>query len=325
MDPVFQWFGGKRMIANEVWKRLGKVTRYIEPFAGSAAVLLARPEFQGREVINDLDGYLVNFWRAVKADVEGVAAELVSPISELDLIARKRVFVREAESLTERLKADPKWYDREMAAWWFHGHSASVGNRWLRVNEMPNKFMPAMDTRSISDRISDLRAVQQRLVDVFILCGEWQRALDSEKVTFNGSDTVGIFFDPPYGAPRTTKIYADDRMDVAADVTRWCLEHGDDKRLRMVVAGYAGEHAELEEAGWTTHSWMAQGGHGNRRADRSNDNRTKETLWISPHCQKIEKQMQMNLWVAVDNDPSLSEPVDIAENHDLSVQAASCG
>ncbi len=309
------------MIAGEVWKRLGKVTRYIEPFAGSAAVLLARPEIQGREVINDLDGYLVNFWRAVKDDVEGVAEELVSPISELDLIARKRVFVREAETLTERLKGDPKWYDREMAAWWFYGHSASVGNRWLRVNEMPNKFMPAMDTRSISDRISDLRAVQQRLVDVFILCGEWGRALDSEKVMINGSDTVGIFFDPPYGAPRTTKIYADDRMDVAADVTRWCMEHGHDRRLRIVVAGYAGEHAELEDAGWSTHNWKAQGGHGNRRADRSNDNRSKETLWISPHCQKIEKQMA--LWDVVANDSSLSQSAKVSENSAILDLAAS--
>lgn len=309
------------MIADEVWKRLGSVNRFIEPFAGSAAVLLARPDIQGREVINDLDGYLVNFWRAVKDDVEGVAAELVSPISELDLIARKRVFVREAETLTERLKDDPDWYDRKMAAWWFHGHSASVGNRWLRVNEMPNKFMPAMDSRSISDRVSDLRAVQQRLVDVFILCGEWERALDSEKVMFNGCDTVGIFFDPPYGAPRTTKIYADDRMDVAADVTRWCMEHGNDKRLRIVVAGYAGEHAELEEAGWTTHNWKAQGGHGNRRADRSNDNRSKETLWISPHCQKVEKQI--GFWDAVANDPSLSNSADITAPHDIPDQVAS--
>lgn len=40
----FPYFGGKRQVAAEVWARFGEVTNYVEPFAGSLAVLLARPE-----------------------------------------------------------------------------------------------------------------------------------------------------------------------------------------------------------------------------------------------------------------------------------------
>lgn len=37
----FPYFGGKRTVAPDVWKRLGAPDQYIEPFCGSAAMLLA--------------------------------------------------------------------------------------------------------------------------------------------------------------------------------------------------------------------------------------------------------------------------------------------
>lgn len=47
------------MVADTVWKALGGVTTYVEPFAGSCAVLLARPQpFTGLEIINDANGFV---------------------------------------------------------------------------------------------------------------------------------------------------------------------------------------------------------------------------------------------------------------------------
>ena len=40
----FPWFGGKRTIASDVWKNFGEVRNYVEPFCGSAAMLLGAPE-----------------------------------------------------------------------------------------------------------------------------------------------------------------------------------------------------------------------------------------------------------------------------------------
>lgn len=63
----FPWFGGKSRVAHLVWSAFGAdVANYVEPFAGSLAVLLARPGEPRIETVNDLDGYLVNFWRAVQ-------------------------------------------------------------------------------------------------------------------------------------------------------------------------------------------------------------------------------------------------------------------
>lgn len=77
----FPYFGGKRRAAPIIWGALGDPSGYVEPFAGSAAVLLARPAFKGRrvETINDADGWLINTWRAIQLRPSEVAAHAWGP------------------------------------------------------------------------------------------------------------------------------------------------------------------------------------------------------------------------------------------------------
>lgn len=60
MKAPFPWFGGKRRVAHLVWDRFGDVPNYVEPFAGSLAVLLERPHTPRCETVNDKDCYLAN-------------------------------------------------------------------------------------------------------------------------------------------------------------------------------------------------------------------------------------------------------------------------
>ena len=61
----FPYYGGKARWAPLIWERLGNPTVYVEPFAGSLAVLLSRTGGAGpREIVCDLDGMICNFWRA---------------------------------------------------------------------------------------------------------------------------------------------------------------------------------------------------------------------------------------------------------------------
>ena len=52
------WFGGKRRAAPLVWERFGAVANVVEPFFGSGAVLLGRPDWQPgmTETVNDGQG-----------------------------------------------------------------------------------------------------------------------------------------------------------------------------------------------------------------------------------------------------------------------------
>lgn len=57
MTPLtapFPYFGGKATIAPLVWEALGNPVRYIEPFCGSAAVLLARPYEPQGEILRGI-------------------------------------------------------------------------------------------------------------------------------------------------------------------------------------------------------------------------------------------------------------------------------
>ena len=86
----FPWFGGKSTVAADVWQRLGRPKQYIEPFCGSAAILLAAPRPASLEVIGDANCYVANFWRALKCQPDAVTAWQDYPVSHIDRYARHR-------------------------------------------------------------------------------------------------------------------------------------------------------------------------------------------------------------------------------------------
>lgn len=127
----FPYFGGKLRIAPLVWKRFGDVRSYVEPFAGSLAVLLNRPTpFDGPETVNDLDGMISNFWRTLQADPEGVAKHADWPINENDLHARHVWLIERKNSFQERLEGDPDYFDAKVAGWWVWGICCWIGSGW---------------------------------------------------------------------------------------------------------------------------------------------------------------------------------------------------
>lgn len=123
----FSYFGGKRHAAARIWSAIGNVAHYVEPFCGSAAVLLARPSTPHRETINDADGMVSNFWRAAKFKPAEVAGHASWPCNEVDLHARHAWLIGQRESLTENLIADPEWCDPRIAGWWAWGSRAWIG------------------------------------------------------------------------------------------------------------------------------------------------------------------------------------------------------
>ena len=129
------WFGGKSDAAEAVWAALGDVDHYVEPFAGSLAVLLRRPHVANRtyhsETVNDLDGLLCNAWRAIARDPDAVAEAASWPVCEADLHARHLALLAwRAAGNAERLMADPDYFDARMAGWWAWGQSCWIGAGW---------------------------------------------------------------------------------------------------------------------------------------------------------------------------------------------------
>lgn len=129
----FPYFGGKRRAASIIWQALGDPGGYVEPFAGSAAVLLARPEAKGRrvETINDADGWLVNTWRSIKLSPAEVAAHAAGPVTEIDYHARLAwLQERRTDGLVSWLEGNPEAHDPKAAGWWLYVAACGIGDPW---------------------------------------------------------------------------------------------------------------------------------------------------------------------------------------------------
>ena len=321
MKAPFPYFGGKSKVAPIVWQALGDVRHYIEPFFGSGAVLLNRPDYdlsRHVETVNDKDGHLANVWRAIQHAPEETARYADWPVNHADLRARRLWLSQQSQRLIDSLATDPDWYDAKAAGWWIWAASCWIGSGMMTGGEKrPNiahggrgvhKLAMREQRPHIGDGGAGVHALSQRggiyawfeelaarLRHVRVVCGDWTRVCGGNWQDKIG--TVGVFFDPPYGAKATrATVYAHDSHTVADDVREWCIERGSRDSYRIVLAGYYEEHEKLLNHGWRVYRWNANGGYANQGNGRGRANRGREALFLSPHCAKVETaKEQMDL------------------------------
>jgi DNA adenine methylase len=275
----FPYFGGKRKIVPMVWERFGKVKQYIEPFCGSAAMLLGNPHPASLEVIGDASRHIANFWRAVKFQPEAVARWADYPVSHLDLAARHRWLTcpHRVAKLDASL-ADPEWHgDAQIAGWWVWGQCAWIGSGWCEKtvgnvgdagrgihSQIPHVSDAGRGIQSKIPHVGNagrprgthiarwMRMLSDRLEDVRIIHGSWDRCLnmtygchEMRYVHADATSDVGIFFDPPY--LKYEKLYAH-QTPVAAAVAKWCAGRPD---VKIALCGHVGDYDETLKGGTT--------------------------------------------------------------------------
>lgn len=279
LTAPFPWFGGKSRAASLIWDRLGQCANYVEPFAGSLAVLLNRPHPQGIETVNDIDGYLCNFWRALQADPNGLADAATWPVSECDLLARHKWLLSTGADRVALLKTDPAYYDIEVAGWWVWGIACWIGSGWCakEVAQMPHLGDAGQGVTNLALR-AWFAELSERLVRVRVCCGEWDRVL-GPSVTFKNGLT-GIVLDPPYDTGICDDVYRTGSVSKA--VSAWAIENGDNPQLRIALCCYEGEHDM--PSNWHCEPWKARGGMGSQGKGRGRENAGKERIWFSPYC-----------------------------------------
>lgn len=298
----FPYFGGKRSVAAKVWKRLGSPRQYIEPFCGSAAVLLAAPKPAALEVVCDASGFIANFWRAVKHQPAEVAKWADYPVSHIDLGARHVWLMQQVDRVGAELH-DCDWPgDAKVAGWWLWGQCCWIGSGWCdwdragsarrqrrhgcagdregidatsagmgvqAIGKVPHAGDAGMGQLLTSAGVSAwqwLHKLAARLERVRVVHGDWTRCLNNH---FGGNDTA-VFLDPPYRAYE--QLYGA-ATPVADAVEEWATNNS---HLRIALCGHQGDY---NLSGWDTVEWSRG------RLTYSGGNTTdKECVWYSPAC-----------------------------------------
>lgn len=312
LKAPFPWFGGKSAVGSIVWERFGDVRNYVEPFFGSGAMLLCRPlPFDGPETVNDIDGFVANFWRALQADPEAVTLYADNPVNENDLHARHAWLVGAKESLQARLEGDPEFFDAKIAGWWCWGLCCWIGSGFCsgrgpwsvqEVDGVLQRVHLGDAGRGVNRQRVHLGnageeadgltawiyALAERLERVRVCCGDWSRVCGPTPTVKQGLTAVCL--DPPYSgeADRHNELYRREDLSVAHRVREWCLANQDDPRLRIALCGYEGEH---DLPGWDLVEWKAKGGYGSQGDEESTgrQNAHRERIWFSRHCVKPYK------------------------------------
>lgn len=154
----FPWYGSKLKAAALIEQLHGDVNNLVIPCAGSIGELLGRSKPAKVELVNDLDGLVVNAWRSIKYSPERVADLVDYPVHEVTLHAvhdelvharttngvRRRSLKsgrRRTRPLAEYLREDERHHDVRLAARWIWGASCWLGSGWCKE---PSRKRPAV-------------------------------------------------------------------------------------------------------------------------------------------------------------------------------------
>ena len=304
LEVPFPFPGKKKTIASRIWQAIGAdVANYVEPFAGSCAVLLARPLPGKVETVNDASGLVANVWRAIKLDPHGVAVAADQPVVELDLRAWQAELIDAAEGLADLLESNPRAFDAELAGRWIWGACCQIGGRWCdpaeaRARKLPHlsggggvgvgygRGVHARHGRAHGDLFAWFDALSTRLRTVRITCGDFERILSPAVTTAHGP--TGVLLDPEYDPEMCRPMYptkagVNVERTASARARRWAIDHGDNPDFRIVLCGLAGEHKMPD--GWLEVAWKAPTGYaGTTKSDADRPVGREEVLHLSPHC-----------------------------------------
>lgn len=110
--PIIPWIGGKRRLAKQILPQFPAHECYVEPFCGAAALYFMKDQAHV-EVLNDINGELVNLYRVVKHHLEEFTKQFKWALISREMF--KWLQATPAETLTDIQRAARFYYLQKMA------------------------------------------------------------------------------------------------------------------------------------------------------------------------------------------------------------------
>lgn len=179
--PPAPWQGGKRALAKTLTSRIAEVPHatYIEPFVGMGGIFFRRTMIPDQEVINDLNGEVVNLFRILQRHYSAFMDHLKFQLTS------RREFERLAQLNPDTLT------DLERAARFLYLQRLSYGGKVRGQNFGVNTGGSArFDYSKIGPVLED---VFERLTGVVIETLDWSVLVEK----YDSPDAL-FYLDPPY-------------------------------------------------------------------------------------------------------------------------------
>jgi len=229
-SPI-SWVGGKRQLREKIIERIPEHTCYVEVFAGAGWVLFGK-EPSKSEVLNDINGELINFWMQAQLNPEGFIA-----LAEKLLVSREifEIFLKTPPDLLQELPRAVRFY---------YIIKNSFGSRCENFGTATER-RPRFNLETLQERIWEahkrLKAVKIERLDFARLMKSYDRPH-----TF-------FYLDPPYCLPGKYYEYGfeqDDHERLAECLRKakgkWMLSYNDCPEVRKLYKGFSIEELKIK-------------------------------------------------------------------------------
>ena len=277
---AFPYIGGKNSNAKHIIPYLPMLGTYVEPFAGSLAVLLRRPPAIS-ELVNDLDGRIVNLWRAWRdCPNEWLRKLEYSPHSRVEHYRSSKV-VASANLIDDKVDIDlalATYISLEQAVGRIDGYWA-----WGQANAPRARDWPTMAGHARIMRIAN------RLRKVELEC------LDAIKVIARYDDQTMIYCDPPY--VRSSRLSAGKQYlnepddDWHRDFLSACIE----APSNIAISGYPSDLYDDVLHSWKSITFSSTI-HSQHATPGASKPKREEVLWMNYDYRDFESTAQAKLW-----------------------------
>lgn len=244
---LFKWIGSKTRMAKFIIDKFppwSKDQIYVEPFCGSASVFLNLPKPYCVEVLNDLDGEIINFFRVLQDQEnfhEFIHRLIWTPYS-LDEFRR---------ALAIKKSTDNEYDDIDRAWAFFVGQCQGLSGNSKTEGNWGRKFM---SQHNISETASDWRRFIKNLINVHERLSAVQ--LDNRDaltvIKYWDTDKTIFYIDPPYMLSTRTKsgqkLYSHEMDD---DQHNKLINALLDVKGKVILSGYDSDmYHVLDSHGW---------------------------------------------------------------------------
>lgn len=176
--PIIPWLGGKRRLAAKLIPLFPRHECYVEAFCGGAALYFLRPVPAPVEVINDINGELVNLYRVVQHHLEEFVRQFKWALSS------RQIFKWQQDTLPETLT------DIQRAARFFYLQHHAFGGRVEGQTFGTATTAPTINLCRIEENLS---AAHLRLAGTTVENLPWHDCIER----YDRPHTF-FYLDPPY-------------------------------------------------------------------------------------------------------------------------------